>query len=77
MLKINVCRDCQERHPACHDRCEKYQEAKRKVQEEKEKILTAMQKDAVYADYKRKKSGGSSFDVDDFFEAAIRRTYGE
>lgn len=54
MLKINVCRYCQERHPACHDRCEKYQEAKRKVQEEKEKILTAMQKDAVYADYKRK-----------------------
>ena len=55
MLKINVCRDCQERHPACHDRCEKYQEAKRKVQEEKDKILNAMKKDAVYADYKRKK----------------------
>lgn len=27
------------------------------------------------ADYKRKKSGGSSFDVDEFFEAALRRTY--
>ncbi len=27
------------------------------------------------ADYKRKKNGGSSFDVDEFFEAALRRTY--
>ena len=30
------------------------------------------------AEYKRKKQGnGSSFDVDEFFEAALRRTYGE
>lgn len=29
------------------------------------------------ADYRRKKSDGSSFDVDDFFEAAVKRTYGE
>lgn len=28
------------------------------------------------ADYKQRKSGGSSFDVDEFFEAALRRTYG-
>lgn len=28
------------------------------------------------AEYKRKKAGGSSFEVDDFFEAALRRTYG-
>ena len=55
MQKITVCKDCPDRHPACHDRCEKYQEAKRKVQEEKEKLLTAMKNDAVYADYKRKK----------------------
>ena len=27
------------------------------------------------ADYKSKKNGGSSFDVDEFFEAALRRTY--
>ena len=31
--------------------------------------------DKALADYKRKKSGGSSFDVDEFFEAALRRTY--
>lgn len=29
------------------------------------------------AEYKRKKSGGSSFDVDEVFEAALRRTYGD
>ena len=55
MQKITVCKDCPDRYPACHDRCDKYQEAKRKVQEEKEKLLTAMKNDAVYADYKRKK----------------------
>ena len=29
------------------------------------------------ADYRSKKTGGGSFDVDDFFEAALKRTYGE
>ncbi len=34
--------------------------------------------DAALADYKRKKAGnGSSFDVDEWFEAALKRTYGE
>jgi DnaD/phage-associated family protein len=34
--------------------------------------------DAAIADYKRKKNEGKgSFDVDDFFEAALARTYGE
>ena len=31
--------------------------------------------DKALADYKSKKNGGSSFDVDEFFEAALRRTY--
>lgn len=31
--------------------------------------------EAALADYKRKKNGDSSFDVDEFFEAALRRTY--
>lgn len=31
--------------------------------------------ESALADYKRKKNGGSSFDVDEFFEAALRRTY--
>ena len=29
------------------------------------------------ADYRREKSGGSSFDVEDFFQAALKNTYGE
>ena len=29
------------------------------------------------AEYRQKKAGGSSFDVDEFFEAALKRTYGE
>ena len=28
-------------------------------------------------DYRRAKSGGSSFDIDDFFQAALKNTYGE
>ena len=31
--------------------------------------------DKALADYRAKKNGGSSFDVDEFFEAALRRTY--
>ena len=38
---------------------------------------TAEEVQNAIADYRRQKSNGSSFDVDDFFEAAIRRTYGE
>ena len=34
--------------------------------------------DAALAEYKRKKAGdGSSFDADEWFEAALKRTYGE
>lgn len=29
------------------------------------------------SDYRREKSGGSSFDVEDFFQAALKNTYGE
>lgn len=39
---------------------------------------TAEDVQRAIADYQRKKkTGGSSFDVDDFFEAALKRTYGE
>ena len=33
--------------------------------------------DNAMDEYKRKKNDGSSFDVNEFFEAALRRTYGE
>lgn len=39
---------------------------------------TAEDVERAIAEYRRQKSGGnSSFDVDDFFEAALKRTYGE
>ncbi len=33
--------------------------------------------DKAISEYKQKKNNGSSFDVDEFFEVALRRTYGE
>ncbi len=39
---------------------------------------TVAEVDAALADYRREKAGaGSSFDADDFFEAALKQTYGE
>lgn len=35
---INTCRDCPDRHPACHDHCEKYQEALAEWKEKKQSI---------------------------------------
>ena len=32
------CKGCTERHPACHDKCERYQEAKRADFELKRKV---------------------------------------
>ena len=34
-MKIKSCIDCQDRHPACHDHCEKYLAEKAKHAEEK------------------------------------------
>ena len=55
MVKITVCKGCEERHKACHDHCEKYKQD-RKDAEERKRILSEAQKaDFEYADYKRKK----------------------
>lgn len=35
MGKVTCCRDCTERHPACHDTCERYAEQKRQAEETK------------------------------------------
>lgn len=55
MQHIKVCRDCTERYPACHDYCEKYKQAKEKLQAEKTLIFQNKSKDAIYMDYNRKK----------------------
>lgn len=41
MIKKNPCRDCEDRHMACHDNCSKYKAWKYEVVEHKEKIQKA------------------------------------
>ena len=55
----NVCFECQDRHPACHDTCEKYFEAKNEFEERKAKIKTERDK------YK---------EIDIYHLEAVRRT---
>jgi hypothetical protein len=40
----SVCYECQDRHPACHDTCEKYVNAKTEYEERKAKIKTERDK---------------------------------
>lgn len=35
---INTCKDCKDRYPACHDHCEKYQNALAEWKEKKQSI---------------------------------------
>ena len=35
------CKNCTERHPACHDHCQKYLEVKAQAQEQSRKIAEA------------------------------------
>lgn len=53
--RIKVCHGCTERHPACHDHCEKYIQAKQAWEDQKELIRENKAKDEQYSDYKRKK----------------------
>lgn len=49
------CKDCEERHVACHDHCEKYLDAKGKWEERKRIVKDAKDKEGIYSYYKRKK----------------------
>ncbi|MDY5331818.1 MAG: hypothetical protein SPG98_03505 [Porcincola intestinalis] len=42
---ISCCMNCQERHLACHDTCEKYLKARQEYQEQKHKIIENARKD--------------------------------
>ena len=44
-----TCLDCQERHPACHDTCEKYLEAKNNHEKIKKAIVDAKDYDIYKA----------------------------
>lgn len=48
-----VCQDCQERHLACHDTCEKYQSVKESFEEYKEKIKAAKKKEQIIDSFKK------------------------
>ena len=37
MQPVAPCKDCQEREPGCHDRCEKYQEFQKKNAAERDR----------------------------------------
>lgn len=38
---VTCCKDCEERHPACHDHCEKYIRQKAEIAEIKRKQIEA------------------------------------
>ena len=46
-MKVDCCRDCTERYPGCHDRCEKYQTQRKLVMEERRDL----HKDSPYSQY--------------------------
>lgn len=50
-----VCQDCQERHLACHDSCERYQSVKESYEEHKEKIKDAKKKEQIIDSFKKER----------------------
>ena len=50
--KIGCCFECPERHPACHDTCEKYKEARQRWLEERHYINQARSREINYRDFK-------------------------
>lgn len=48
----SCCHECEERHPACHDHCEKYIEAKKKWDEKNIAIRESKKDERLYKDYK-------------------------
>jgi hypothetical protein len=50
------CKGCPERHPACHDNCEKYKTAKAAIRARKRPtVLAGSPEEAVYAYFAAKK----------------------
>lgn len=48
----SACYECQDRHPACHDTCERYIEEKAKHEERRQQIRSAREKANAYDLYK-------------------------
>lgn len=57
----SVCKDCEERYPACHDHCEKYLTAKSEFEKSREIVRKAKKTDRdfqkYYAELNRKLRG--------------------
>lgn len=47
----SVCKDCEERYPACHDHCEKYLTAKSKFEKNKAIVHKAKKTDRDFQRY--------------------------
>ena len=59
MAKIGVCRNCTERHTACHDHCDRYLSERDSLDKRKAEILSAkLKEDAYYWYIKDKRKRG-------------------
>ena len=59
MAKIGVCKDCSDRHLACHDHCSKYLSERDSLDKRKAEILkTKSKEDAYYLYIKNKRNRG-------------------
>lgn len=50
--RITCCKDCQERHPGCHDKCQAYQKERLKNELRKRKILEEKKKQVDVDNYR-------------------------
>lgn len=48
------CRDCTERHPGCHGKCEKYINERKVYEEKQSKIRAKKESEAMVIQFKRK-----------------------
>lgn len=52
MKLIRCCKDCPERHLACHDTCERYKQEHREYQTEKEALYKEAHKGDQYDEFR-------------------------
>ena len=52
MKNITVCQDCKDRHPVCHDSCERYRQQKEEREAELETVFKNSRNDGIMDSYK-------------------------
>lgn len=55
MSLIKCCKDCKDRHPACHDSCDKYQKEKTESNKARDKRLQFYQTEHDIVQLKKRK----------------------